>query len=97
MPNTQRDTDPIEVIACYCIHNDDAARAPSRRRWPVVLPKNAPLPRRGEFVYLTSSSAWRVDKLIHEWHGPHRLHIEVWLEYEGTGRHQRPSGFDLTQ
>lgn len=96
-PQQRPDGSNVEVVACYCIHHEHASRTPSRRRWPRFLPIGAPLPRRGEYVYLTSTSAWRVENVIHEWRGPHRLHIEVWLDYAGPAHHERTPDFELTQ
>ena len=70
---------------------------PKRRRAPPYLPPEAPIPRVGEIVYLSSSSAWVVFSVIHEWRAEHELRVEVWLERLGSARSQRPVGYVLTQ
>lgn len=81
----------------FCIPNDQEAHLPKRRRAPHCMPPTVPLPRQGEVVYLSSSSAWGVTMVIHEWRSPSDLRIEVWLEHVGSSRHARPTGFTLTQ
>lgn len=61
------------------------------------LPLEAPLPRIGEVIYLSSSSAWGVAMVIHEWRSAQDLRIELWLEHVHAARQQRPSGFSITQ
>ncbi len=80
-----------------CISDDQQRWLPKRRRAPQTLPASAPLPRIGEVIYLSSSSAWGVAMVIHEWLSPHDLRIELWLEHVHATRHQRPSGFSITQ
>lgn len=80
-----------------CIPDDQEKWLPKRRRAPINLPLTAPLPRMGEVIYLSSSSAWGVAMVIHEWRGTHDLRIELWLEHVHAARHQRPSGFSITQ
>lgn len=80
-----------------CVPDDQEAFLPRRRRAPPYLPANAPLPRKGEVIYLSSSSAWRVSLVIHEWRSPIDLHVEVWIEHIGAARLARPPGFVLTQ
>lgn len=87
----------LHVARHFCITDEQQAHIPSRRRAPAALPPEAPTPRRGEVVYLSSSSAWIVSTLIHEWRSPRDLRIEIWLEYAGTGRFKRPDGFTSTQ
>jgi len=59
------------------------------------LPAGAPVPHRGDVVYLTSTSAWGVSLVVHEWLAGGRLRIEVWLEYVGAGRETRPGSCTL--
>jgi hypothetical protein len=80
-----------------CIPDDQMRHLPKRRRAPAYLPESAPLPRQGEVIYLSSTSAWGVAMVIHEWESPDRLRVEVWLEHVGGARHSRPTGFMLTQ
>lgn len=90
---------PIEpsVRVHFCVPDDQEPHLPKRRRAPQYMPPNAPLPRIGEVVYLSSTSAWRVNLVVHEWRTPVDLRVEVWLEHVGAARHSRPPGFALTQ
>jgi hypothetical protein len=80
-----------------CVPDDQQRHLPKRRRAPNPLPPNAPLPRTGEVLYLSSSSAWAVEQVIHEWRSPVDLRIELWLTHVGSSRHGRPTGFAITQ
>lgn len=80
-----------------CVPEDQEAHLPQRRRTPQFLPLNAPLPRKGDVIYLSSTSAWGVELVIHEWRSPDDLRIEVWLAYVGCARCGRRPGFELTQ
>jgi hypothetical protein len=80
-----------------CVPDDQKAHLPRRRRAPAFLPPGAPLPRTGEIIYLSSSSAWGVEMVIHEWLSPVDLRIEIWITYVGSSRSRRPPGFELTQ
>jgi hypothetical protein len=80
-----------------CIPHDQERFLPRRRRAPIHLPLSAPLPRAGEVIYLSSSSAWGVAMVIHEWQNTEHLRVEVWLEHVGSSRQMRPTGFALTQ
>lgn len=92
--NNERKT---KITICFCVPEDQEFFLPKRRRAPGHLPPEAPLPRTGEYVYLSSSSAWQVMSVIHEWRSEVDLHIECWLEYVGSARHRRPAAFALTQ
>lgn len=80
-----------------CVQDDEEHLLPKRRRAPRYLPLSAPLPRKGEVIYLSSTSAWGVELVIHEWRSPADLRVEVWLTHVGSARHKRPPGFELTQ
>lgn len=80
-----------------CVPEDQQAHLPKRRRAPTTLPTHAPLPRQGEVIYLSSSSAWGVELVIHEWLSPVDLRVEVWITHVGSSRQRRPTGFQLTQ
>jgi len=86
-----------QVRVHLCIPEDQKPHLPRRRHAPAYLPANAPIPRQGEVVYLSSSSAWGVAMVIHEWESAEVLRVEVWLEHVTTSRHSRPTGFWLTQ
>jgi len=90
-------TSGVTVEVCLCVPDDQEVHLPKRRRAPKRLPADVPLPRIGEVVYLSSTSAWKVLLLIHEWRAVDRLRIEVWLEHVGGARDYRPAGFELTQ
>jgi len=70
---------------------------PDYRPAPDVLPQGSPIPRMGEFVYLSSTSAWVVRRVVHEWLSPTGLRIEVWLEWAGCARFARHPNFMVTQ
>lgn len=70
---------------------------PKRVRAPDVLPDGAPLPRQGDVIYLSPSSAWAVQMVIHEWDSAESVRVEVWLDHVSSSRHGRPTGFSLTQ
>jgi hypothetical protein len=102
MPNAKNpapETEHIkpEVKVHLCIPEDQERFLPKRRKAPPYLPPEAPLPRHGEVIYLSSSSAWGVAMVIHDWLAPDQLRIEIWLEYVNASRHLRPPGFALTQ
>jgi hypothetical protein len=80
-----------------CVPEDQKRHLPKRRRAPAELPPEAPLPRQGEVIYLSSSSAWGVAMVIHEWLSQDMLRVEVWLEHVTASRNARPPGFELTQ
>lgn len=80
-----------------CVPDDQERHLPKRRRAPQYLPPTVPLPRQGEVIYLSSSSAWTVELVIHEWRSPTDLRIEVWITHLGGARERRPTGFSLTQ
>lgn len=86
-----------DVVVHLCIPEHQVRHLPKRRKAPQRLPAAAPLPRVGEVVYLSRSSAWGVALVVHEWEAPDRLRVEVWLEHVDSPRHQRPTGFSLTQ
>ena len=94
-------TDPalaaVTIEIRYCVPDDQERHLPRRRRHPAVLPANVPLPRAGEVIYLSSTSAWGVTMVIHEWRSSADLLVQVWLEYVSGARLRRPTGFHLTQ
>lgn len=79
------------------VPDDQAHHLPSRARWPDCLPGNAPLPRQGDLIYLSSTSAWGVEAVIHEWRTPQDLRIEVWLHHLGATHHTTRPDFATTQ
>lgn len=89
--------EPTEVQIHLCIPEDQERHLPKRRRAPLLLPRDVPLPRIGEVIYLSSSSAWTVSFVIHEWRSAGELRIELWMDWAGSARHARAPGFALTQ
>jgi hypothetical protein len=89
--------DHTQVSIHLCVPEDQSHHLPKRNKAPDFLPRNAPLPRQGDVIYLSAHSAWGVQLVIHLWHAPDRLTIEVWLEHVGATRPTRPSGYYLTQ
>lgn len=85
------------VEIALCISDEQAVHMPKRRRAPPLWPRDVPMPRVDEVIYLSSSSAWAVRMVIHEWRNEHYLRIEIWLEWIGTARHARSAGFEVTQ
>lgn len=88
---------PTNITTHICIPDDQAWHLPKRRRAPHTLPLDVPVPRVGDVIYLSSTSAWLVNMRIYEWRGPQDLRIELWLEWVGSARHARIAGFALTQ
>ena len=76
---------------------EGGVQLPRRRRAPLFLPMTAPLPRIGEVIYLTSTSAWGVRLVVHEWLAPDDLHVIVWVEHVGATHHAGRAGFAVTQ
>lgn len=92
--------DPSTAFAVevrYCIPDADKEHLPRRRRHPEIIPPGAPLPRQGDVIYLSSSSAWGVSAIIYEWRSPRDLLVQLWLEHLGNSRAARAPGFTLTQ
>lgn len=97
-PMDDRTRNPLPDVRVHlCIPEDQKKFLPRRRVAPAYHPANAPLPRQGEVIYLSSSSAWGVSMVIHEWVTPMELRVELWLEHVPSTRHGRPTGFTLTQ
>lgn len=98
MPKTNAPAPAAPKIEIFlCVPDDQERYLPKRRRAPLRLPVSAPLPRSGEVIYLSSTSAWGVELVIHEWRSPVDLHIQVWITHVGAAIHKRPSGFEITQ
>lgn len=94
---TPADSRPVKVDVHICVSDDQSPMLPSRRRAPDLLPANVPIPRTGEVVYLSSTSAWLVTSVVHEWLNKHHLRVQVWCDYHGSGRYRPRPDFDLTQ
>jgi hypothetical protein len=94
-------TNHTTMTPAICIElkpvDEHAAMVPKRRRAPQFLPIQAPLPRQGEIVYLSSTSAWSVRGVLHEWLTPQYLHVTVLIEYQGHTHHAARPDFALTQ
>lgn len=76
---------------------EHAALLPKRRRAPQFLPLHVPLPRQGEVIYMSSTSAWEVRGVLHEWLSPEFLHVTVLIEHQGSTHHASRSDFAVTQ
>ena len=91
-PGAARAPRPIasaEVAASIhlCIPDDQLPHFPQGQALP-AWPAGVPWPRVGEVLYLSSTTAWAVCFVIHEFvHGA--LRTEVWLEWVGASRHVR--------
>lgn len=77
--------------------DEHAALFPKRRRAPFVLPTGAPVPRAGEMVFLTSTSAWGVLHVVHEILAGGELCVSVWLRYLGKTPYAERPDFVPTQ
>jgi hypothetical protein len=71
------------------IPDDQVRHLPDAPRIPDRLPPGSVLPRQGDVIYLTSTSAWAVSVVIHELLCGDRVRIEVWLDWVGSARHAR--------
>lgn len=94
---TQTTTAPTatNIVVHLCIPDDQKKFLPKRRRAPAQLPRTAPVPRQGEVIYLSPTSAWGVAMVVHEWKATDELHVQVWLTYVNSSLKHRPSGFTL--
>ena len=90
----------LAVQIHFCVPEHEEHLVPKRRRAPLLMPLEAPLPRIGEVVNLSSTSAWSVTMVVHSWQSQRDLRVEVWLEHlgdAGSAGTKRRAGFDLTQ
>jgi hypothetical protein len=85
---------PISEIR-LCIPDDERHLADELPAWALEWPESAPLPRNGDVIYLTSTSAWGVSMVIHERLSRDVTRIEVWLSHVGASRHHREPGTAL--
>lgn len=94
----RRATPPrLKIEAVLSFPDDQRVHLPDYRPAPDLLPPGSPIPRLGEFVYLSSTSAWMVWRGVHEWLSPTGLRIEVWLDWVGSSRQARNPDFMVTQ
>lgn len=77
------------VAVRYCFPDDQLPHVPENSRAPTRIPLSVPVPRAGDVVYLSSTSAWVVRTVIHEWCSPTDLVIEVWMDHIGGSRFAR--------
>ena len=85
------------VSVHLCVPADQTRHLPRKRRAPDILPSDAPLPKQGDVLYLSATSAWGVQMVVHQWVNERTLRIEVWLQHVSSARDARPTGFMLTQ
>lgn len=76
-----------------CIPEEQLMHFPNGQAMP-TWPAGAPVPQAGEVIYLTSTSAWAVRTVIHEFMRG-SLRTEVWLEWIGSARHLRDPRSDF--
>lgn len=88
---------PTQVTVHLCVPEDQKRYLPRRRLAPHMLPLDAPLPKQGDVLYLSTTSAWGVQMVVHQWVDVHTVRIEVWLQHVHSSRDARPTGFMLTQ
>jgi len=79
---------PITTVH-LCIPDDQLVHAEELPSWALCMPEGAPLPRKGDVLYLSSTSAWAVILVIHERLSRDMTRVEVWLEYTSCARHSR--------
>ena len=72
-----------------CIPDEQLHHLPEGQHVPDTLPPGSLLPRKGDVMYLTSTSAWSVEIVIHELLCGDRVRVEVWLTWIGSARHAR--------
>ena len=72
----------------FCISDEQLPHFPSGQAMP-TWPAGAPVPQPGEVVYLSSTSAWAVRVVIHEFMRGGGVRTEVHLEWVGPARHPR--------
>lgn len=71
-----------------CIPDDQLVHLTQGQAIP-QWPAGRRLPRNGEVIYLTSTSAWVVVMVIHELLPGSDVRVEVWLEWVGAARQVR--------
>lgn len=86
----------VRIEARYRVPDDQQRHLPKRQRAPTLLPLEV-LPKVGDVVYLSSTSAWGVELVVHEWLSPFDLSIQVWITHVGPSHARRITGFGVTQ
>ena len=76
-----------ETSVTLCIPDDQLVHFPQGVSFP-TWPAENQLPRKGEVIYLTSTSAWAVEIVIHEFLAGGAVRVEVWLAWAGSARHR---------
>jgi hypothetical protein len=84
---------PTLLTVHLCVPDDQVRHLPKRRKAPESLPPNVPVPRQGDVIYLSRSSAWGVEVVVYDWLAPDQLRIEIWLKHVGSAQQLRESGF----
>ncbi len=81
-----------------CVPDEDAPLLPDYMPLGAMrLPPGAPIPRVGEILYLSSTSAWCVETVVHEPLSPTSIRVEVWLTRVGAARCRRDERSGRTQ
>lgn len=55
-----------------------------------LVPAGMPLPKKGDVLYLSSTSAWAVSLVVHEWLLGGRRRVLFYIEHVGASRTSRP-------
>ena len=84
---------PTLMTVHLCVPDDQVRHLPKRRRAPESLPSYLPVPRQGEVIYLSRTSAWAVQMVVHDWQAPDELRVEVWIRHVGTSQQLHESNF----
>lgn len=95
LPSIPRPPYTPNVTVVYCVPDEQTHLLP--RRAPSALPGTVPVPRTGELVFLSSTSAWVVTAVVHDWRGPFDLVVQVWLHYSGGTPYAGRADFAPTQ
>ena len=83
VPDDQVQHLPPRVTGMYCNTTSNVSMD-----WPA----GAELPKAGEVIYLSSTSAWGVTMVIHECRPGGVIGVEVWIEYVSGARLRVPEG-----
>ena len=84
-----------------CVPDDQVHHLPARvtgmlcntsSEVSVDWPAGAGLPKAGEVIYLSSTSAWGVTMVIHECRPGGAVDVQVWIEYVAAARLRVPDG-----
>lgn len=83
------------VVVTLRIPDDQLQYAHDIPMWALQLPPGSPVPRVGEVVYLSSTSAWAVGFVVHERLSRELTRVECVISYMGAARYLREPGTPL--